>query len=61
MGRPGLLSNRERDGLFFTLLFSCFLAHYDANRETVELTGETAPSGAKESIVYAMAGKTAQE
>ncbi|KAK3749215.1 hypothetical protein QZH41_018268 [Actinostola sp. cb2023] len=38
-----------------------FDAHYDANRETVELTGASDPSGAKESIVYAMAGKTAHE
>ncbi|KXJ14740.1 protein wntless homolog [Exaiptasia diaphana] len=37
-------------------------AQYDANRETVELTGAVDPtSGARESIVYAMAGKTAQE
>ena len=42
-------------------VYLLFSAHYDANRETVELTGASDPSGAKESIVYAMAGKTAHE
>jgi hypothetical protein len=36
-------------------------ASYDGNRETVELTGGSDPSGAKESIVYSMAGKSSQE
>ncbi|XP_031564321.1 protein wntless homolog [Actinia tenebrosa] len=39
-----------------------YQASFDGNRETVELTGAADPvSGAKESIVYSMAGKTAQE
>lgn len=58
------IANIGSVGLLINNIFVCIVspASFDGNRETVELTGAADPvSGAKESIVYAMAGKTAQE